>query len=374
MPLTQPPHHRTLSPQEEELQELLAELQRGLDGLAKGKLNATAKSERIAELSSRLQRAKQVLHSFKVELRDLARDRTAEFDIKAREFNQRVQTMQGELQHAKQEAERAQVGVKTLDEMTTQEVLQEAGKVQDQSLGALSRMKQQIAQTKEVGATTAVQLKAQTEQLKNIDTDIMKVKSNLTRADLLVRAFMRKIMTDKIIMSELAPARVRHQRREGRATRMGSGGPPCAGRLWRAPRQAPSACPAVARRASAIARVGYRARRLSRASLIARVCASCVVARVCLVRRGAALGRASRSLHVPDLPRGHRDCRVQARGPGWRRRWRWRGRRADLDRGRAQSASSWSRRVAVAREGVAQKVAHSSASLWLTPLRSRTMH
>jgi len=185
---------------EEELQELLAELQRGLDGLAKGKLNATAKSERIAELSSRLQRAKQVLHSFKVELRDLARDRTAEFDIKAREFNQRVQTMQGELQHAKQEAERAQVGVKTLDEMTTQEVLQEAGKVQDQSLGALSRMKQQIAQTKEVGATTAVQLKAQTEQLKNIDTDIMKVKSNLTRADLLVRAFMRKIMTDKIIM------------------------------------------------------------------------------------------------------------------------------------------------------------------------------
>ena len=287
MPLTQPPHHRTLSPQEEELQELLAELQRGLDGLAKGKLNATAKSERIAELSSRLQRAKQVLHSFKVELRDLARDRTAEFDIKAREFNQRVQTMQGELQHAKQEAERAQVGVKTLDEMTTQEVLQEAGKVQDQSLGALSRMKQQIAQTKEVGATTAVQLKAQTEQLKNIDTDIMKVKSNLTRADLLVRAFMRKIMTDKIIMSELAPARVRHQRREGRATRMGSGGPPCAGRLWRAPRQAPSACPAVARRASAIARVGYRARRSSRACVpraSSRACASCVVVRLWDVR------------------------------------------------------------------------------------------
>ena len=36
--------------------------------------------------------------------------------------------------------------------------------------------------------------------LRNIDADIMKVKSNLSRADLLLRAFMRKIMTDKIIM------------------------------------------------------------------------------------------------------------------------------------------------------------------------------
>ena len=35
----------------------------------------------------------------------------------------------------------------------------------------------------------------------NIDTDIMKVKSNLSRADLLIRAFMRKMATDKIIMS-----------------------------------------------------------------------------------------------------------------------------------------------------------------------------
>ena len=84
--------------------------------------------------------------------------------------------------------------------MSTTEVLQEAGKVQDQSLSALQRMKQNIAASKEVGASTAAQLEAQTRQLKNIDADVMKVKSNLSRADLLLRAFMRKIMTDKIIM------------------------------------------------------------------------------------------------------------------------------------------------------------------------------
>ena len=58
------------------------------------------------------------------------------------------------------------------------QVLGEAGKTQDQSLGALGRMKQQIAASKEVGEATAVRLKAQTEQMRNIDTDVMKVQSS----------------------------------------------------------------------------------------------------------------------------------------------------------------------------------------------------
>lgn len=183
---------------EEEVTELIAEVQKGLEGLKR--LNGQNKTERLAELTNRLQRAKQVLHSFKVEMRDLPRERSAAYDAKARDFHAQLQAMHGELTVAKQEAERQAVGVKTVDEMTTSEVLSEAGKVQDQSLSALQRMKQQIAQSKEVGAATAVQLEGQTRQLKNIDADIMKVKSNLARGDLLLRAFMRKIMTDKIIM------------------------------------------------------------------------------------------------------------------------------------------------------------------------------
>ena len=183
---------------EEELHEIIGEIQKGLDGLRR--LHGSAKTEKLAELGRRLQRAKQVLHSFKVEMRDLPRDRSAAYDAKAREFHTQLQTFHGDLTIQKQEAERQAVGVRTVDEMSTQEVLQEAGKVQDQSLGALARMKQNIAASKEVGAATAAQLEAQTRQLKNIDTDVMKVKSNLSRADLLLRAFMRKIMTDKIIL------------------------------------------------------------------------------------------------------------------------------------------------------------------------------
>lgn len=130
-------------------------------------------------------------------MRDLPREHMKEYSDKASEFQARIQGMNNDLQSAKQEAERAQVGVRTIDEMTTQEVLDEAAKVQDASLAAVKRMKQNVAASREVGAATAAQLESQTAQLKNIDTDIMKVKSNLSRADLLIRAFIRKMATDK---------------------------------------------------------------------------------------------------------------------------------------------------------------------------------
>lgn len=183
---------------EEELNDLVAEVQRGIDGLRRQ--TGVSKTDRLAELNNRLQRARQVLHSYKVEMRDLPKNQTAPHELRHREHTETLATLSRELIAQQQEIERAQVGVHTVDEMTTQEVLQEAGKVQDQSLSAIKRMQQNIAASREVGTATAAALEDQTRQLKNIDTDIMKVKSNLVRADLLVRAFMRKIMTDKIIM------------------------------------------------------------------------------------------------------------------------------------------------------------------------------
>ncbi len=157
-------------------------------------------SQRINELQGRLTRAKQVLHSFKVEMRDLPRELVPQYDGVYNDFHERLQVMHGELSAALQDAQRASLGVRTVDEMSTQEVLKEASSVQEKSLQSIGRMRQQIEVSKEVGAQTAIRLKDQTEQMKAIDTDVMKVKSNLSRADLLIRAFMRKMMTDKIIM------------------------------------------------------------------------------------------------------------------------------------------------------------------------------
>ena len=83
---------------EEELNGLVDEISGGLLGLKKPKLNATVKSERIHELSGRMQRAKTVLQSYKVEMRDLPREQAALYDLRLREIQQRLQTMFTELQ------------------------------------------------------------------------------------------------------------------------------------------------------------------------------------------------------------------------------------------------------------------------------------
>ena len=80
-------------------------------------------------------------------------------------------------------------------------------------MAAVKRMQQNIEASKNVGASTAAALADHKEKLKKIDEDINKVGSNLQRADLLLRQFVRKLVTDKIIMAFMlliiigAPAR-----------------------------------------------------------------------------------------------------------------------------------------------------------------------
>lgn len=183
---------------DEDLTELIEEIEKGIDGLRK--LSPVAKADRITELQGRMQRARQVLQAFKVEMRELPRDEAATYDAKAKQHHATLQKLHGDLQWAKTEGSAAEGGAKNVDEMTAGEIIQEGAKIQDKSKAAVDRMKRQIEESKQVGAETAQKLKGQTEQLKNIDQDIMKVKSNLKRADLLLRAFMRRMATDKVVM------------------------------------------------------------------------------------------------------------------------------------------------------------------------------
>ena len=173
-----------------------------------------------------MQRAKQVLQAFKVEMRELPREAAATYDAKAKAHHATLQKLHGDLQWAKTEGSAAAGGSKNVDEMTSGEIIQEGAGIQDKSKAAVDRMKRQIEESKQartdpgsttlasapasafasacacasafteacgartrvcarghappppaaqVGAETASKLKGQTEQLKNIDQDIMKV-------------------------------------------------------------------------------------------------------------------------------------------------------------------------------------------------------
>jgi SNARE protein len=64
----------------------------------------------------------------------------------------------------------------------------------------LERSRRTIEQTAEVGRETSGKLKAQTEQLGRIGDDLDKIETTLKRADRELRAFIRRMATDKVIM------------------------------------------------------------------------------------------------------------------------------------------------------------------------------
>jgi len=189
---------------DEELTQLHAEIQRGIDALAR--LSGDARQDRIQQLNVRMQRAKQVLHSFKVEMRDLSPQESGIYDAKCKQHLANLQQLNTDLQWAKSESDRAELlggsagGAGDVDAMSAQQVIAKAARVQESTLESTNRSKRMIEESKAVSSEASQKLKVQTEQMKNIDADIMRVESNLKRADLLLRAFLRRMATDKFIM------------------------------------------------------------------------------------------------------------------------------------------------------------------------------
>lgn len=96
--------------------------------------------------------------------------------------------------------DRSANGTESAQVMSAQALIGKGAQIQEQSLASTTRSKRMIEDSRAVGTEAAAKLKAQTEQLRNIDDDILKVESNLKRADLLIRAFLRRMATDKFIM------------------------------------------------------------------------------------------------------------------------------------------------------------------------------
>ena len=86
-------------------------------------------------------------------------------------------------------------------EATGDMVLDEVERVQDKTQASLSRTRQIIEDTKEIGMNTAEEVKRQGLQIESITNDVDKVEGNLHRADKLIRKFGRRMARDKLIQS-----------------------------------------------------------------------------------------------------------------------------------------------------------------------------
>jgi len=192
---------------EDELNGLLEEIDKGIKALPKIK-NEADREMKLTHINNRINRAKESLRAYKVEIRELSKAESVPFSQKAKvyseQINQYIQDLsfaQDKVQTAAAAKGQAKPPPKKLDDMTADEVLNKAAATQVKSLDSLDRTLQTIEDTKQVGAETAAELKIQSEKLGGVDKDLDEMESYLKQADKQMRAFVRRMATDKIILA-----------------------------------------------------------------------------------------------------------------------------------------------------------------------------
>lgn len=78
-------------------------------------------------------------------------------------------------------------------------MIDEMNNIQNKTKDSLANTKNMVAASKEVGEATMTELLQQREQIRNIDNDAMRMEDNLQRADKLIKAFGKRMATDKLI-------------------------------------------------------------------------------------------------------------------------------------------------------------------------------
>jgi len=195
----------TLKDYDEEMEKLFTDIRSGLAELkpkkGKSKLTDAERNSKVAYINSRLNRCKQVLRSYKVDLRALDKTTANPYETRASEYKETINNLIQDLNWVQEnELLGGQGGKRNLDSMTADEVLNEAKKVQDASLTSLDHTLNTIEQSKTVAAETSTKLHEQTEKIKKIDEGVSEIQTNLKMAAKQLRSFARRIATDKLIM------------------------------------------------------------------------------------------------------------------------------------------------------------------------------
>jgi len=181
---------------DQQIKELISQIRESIQNELpnmKGKI----RSEKIEYLTGRLNRLKQLMQSYKVELREISRVEAKPYEDKFKGHEKDVESLTAEFNAAKELSD----SKRNVDEMTTGQMIMVAKEVQMESLQSVDRSKRIVEDTINVATETAQTLKSQTEQLERIDKQVDVVDSNLKKAEKQLRVFMRRMATDKLIMS-----------------------------------------------------------------------------------------------------------------------------------------------------------------------------
>eukprot|EP01108_Squamamoeba_japonica_P005222 TRINITY_DN4102_c0_g1_i1.p1 TRINITY_DN4102_c0_g1~~TRINITY_DN4102_c0_g1_i1.p1 ORF type:complete len:244 (-),score=113.17 TRINITY_DN4102_c0_g1_i1:24-755(-) len=192
----------------QDLQNLETEIRNGTKQLAK--LKGDKREEKIKFLQGRIKRMRVVHRTYKVELRELSKEEKKPYEQKYHEHEETITRLVQDLDWAKADGDRGELlkggkgaagGNASRDQM-----LDKADKIQKEDLSAVDRMKSKVAEAQEIGAETAEKMHGQMGQLAGTTEQLDEQRLLLAQGSKQLRAFARRIATDKIIMACLCCA------------------------------------------------------------------------------------------------------------------------------------------------------------------------
>ena len=186
---------------DKELTQLLNEIEQWISEIPK--IKAKDKDDHIDYIKKRIMRSKDVLTSFKYEIRMLDKIQSEPYNKKAKEYSLAIIKLKNDLCYHEERIDLLKNKGENdtgLDGKTTDDVLQHAQNTQVHSSNILDKIITEVEHIREVGANIGHKLNDNTESLNRIESGVSEVDDNLKSAATALKSFSRRIVTDKLFL------------------------------------------------------------------------------------------------------------------------------------------------------------------------------
>mmetsp|Transcript_21173 Transcript_21173/g.58362 ORF Transcript_21173/g.58362 Transcript_21173/m.58362 type:complete len:220 (-) Transcript_21173:709-1368(-) len=198
----------------EELTKICGEMRKALDAVHKLKKKPEQRDEKIEFIQERMTRAKDVYSNYRMELREVLKEcgraTYSQYEQAGHKHHQTITAIGQELEAFKEQANRTDLMVGADGKMqrnkndantwSGNEVIEKARKIQTESKASVERSTKLVSKIEQTATDTNITLKAQTDQMRTINDDVVRVDTALRRADKEIRSIARRMATDKMIM------------------------------------------------------------------------------------------------------------------------------------------------------------------------------
>ncbi|KAN0041767.1 hypothetical protein ACTFIV_004317 [Dictyostelium citrinum] len=193
-----------------ELEKIIYEVEKGIKDLGKNKKGIEARGGADL-LKNRIDRLKQVLRSYKIDLRELPKNELIKYKSKVKNYEEQIKKLENDLNWVEKVASDGNTIGSPIDsnnnndeklknDVEYQSVLKKAKETQQQDIKITKGILQTVIETNNVGTSALEEMKIQEDQMNRIINDMDIIDGNLKLATRQMRAFARKMATDKIIL------------------------------------------------------------------------------------------------------------------------------------------------------------------------------